>query len=261
MTTMRIHICKVIRSCEWLDMRDTTHSYWVFQSTMCTHIFKVIRLYEWLNLWDSTNSYELAHMNSWSHIWISLICVTPLIHMRYWYVLSFFLSTLCTQPCVFKVIRWYIGQEAFACMTELVHICDMTDSYVRHDWLICVTWLIYACGMTHAIAAFQILSHIFYHSVWSESLMRNITWLTHSNITCRDTRILAAFQTITCILPLCVTWIVDAQDETTNAFKHICHDSCMRGFSDPIAHVFWYYAWPSSFTRMGWLRWVGCLKI
>jgi len=35
------------------------------------------------------------------------------------------------------------------CMTWLIHMCDMTHSYVWHDSFICVTWLIHVCDMTH----------------------------------------------------------------------------------------------------------------
>jgi len=33
--------------------------------------------------------------------------------------------------------------------TCIIHMCDMTHSYVWHDSLICVTWLIDTCAMTH----------------------------------------------------------------------------------------------------------------
>ena len=35
-------------------------------------------------------------------------------------------------------------------MTWLIHMCDMTHSYIWHDAFICVTWRIYMCHMTHS---------------------------------------------------------------------------------------------------------------
>jgi len=35
-------------------------------------------------------------------------------------------------------------------VTWLMHMCDMTHSYVWHDSCICVTWLIHMYDMTHA---------------------------------------------------------------------------------------------------------------
>ena len=55
---------------------------------------------------------------------------------------------------------WY-GNDSFICVTWLIHMCDMTHSYVWHDSsngcsslygndsFICVTWLIHMCDMTH----------------------------------------------------------------------------------------------------------------
>ena len=36
------------------------------------------------------------------------------------------------------------------CATWLVHTCDMTHSYLRHDSFIRATWLIHTCDMTHS---------------------------------------------------------------------------------------------------------------
>ena len=39
----------------------------------------------------------------------------------------------------------------FMCVTWLIHMCDMTHSYVRHDAFICVTWLIHMCATESCI--------------------------------------------------------------------------------------------------------------
>jgi len=75
-----------------------------------------------------------------------------------------------THSCV-----WH---GSFLCLTWLIHVCDMTHSYVWHDsfcvWhdsLICLTWLIHVCDMTH--------SYVWTHScVWHDSFIC-VTWLIH----------------------------------------------------------------------------------
>jgi len=39
-----------------------------------------------------------------------------------------------------------VWHDSFICVTWLIHMCDMTHSYVWHDSFICVTW----CHMMHS---------------------------------------------------------------------------------------------------------------
>ena len=55
--------------------------------------------------------------------------------------------------------------DSFICVTWLIHMCDITHSYVWHDSFICVTWLIHMCDITHAY-------------VWHDSFIC-VTWLIH----------------------------------------------------------------------------------
>ena len=48
-------------------------------------------------------------------------------------------------------IRW-----GDSCVTWLIHMCDMTQSYVRHDSITCKVWLIQVCAMTHPYVAWLI---------------------------------------------------------------------------------------------------------
>ena len=48
------------------------------------------------------------------------------------------------------VTHSYVWHDAFICVTWLIHMCDMTPSYVWHDSLICATWLIHMCDITHS---------------------------------------------------------------------------------------------------------------
>jgi len=75
----------------------------------------------------------------------------------------------------------YVWHDSFICVTWLIHMCDMTHSYVWHDLLACVAWLLHECDTT--------LSRVWHDSfhVWRDSFMC-VTWLihmcnkTHSNV-------------------------------------------------------------------------------
>ena len=77
----------------------------------------------------------------------------------------------------------FLGHDSFIrvtcyihkCVTNLVHMCGMTRSYVWHVLFICETQLIYTCDTAHS-------------NVWHDSLMCvlvpaeqfiRVTWLTH----------------------------------------------------------------------------------
>ena len=72
------------------------------------------------------------------------------------------LQGLCTSnPCRFEIsIFWvlvvcdvtnsYVRHDWSIRETWLIHMCDMTHSYVWHDSFICVTRLIHMCDMTHS---------------------------------------------------------------------------------------------------------------
>jgi len=42
-------------------------------------------------------------------------------------------------------------RDSFMCVTWLIHLCDMTHSYVRYDSFVCVAWPIHLCVVTHLI--------------------------------------------------------------------------------------------------------------
>ena len=69
------------------------------------------------------------------------------------------------------------------CTTWLIHMCDMTNSYVWHDEFICVTWRIHMCDMTN--------SHVhdpFFGVTWLVHVIRIILSVfdtTHSYV-CQD---------------------------------------------------------------------------
>ena len=74
----------------------------------------------------------------------------------------------CTHECMTwytRMYAWlihmcdmthsYVWHDSFTCVTWLIHMCDMTHSCVWHDSFTCVTWLIHMCDMTH--------SHVWHH--------------------------------------------------------------------------------------------------
>jgi len=69
-------------------------------------------------------------------------------------------------PCVLVCV-------SFICVTWLIHMCDMTHSYVWHDSFICVTCLIHMCDMPH--------SHVWHASFACVIFLVHLTFLTLSS--------------------------------------------------------------------------------
>jgi len=63
-------------------------------------------------------------------------------------------------------------------MPWLIHMCDMTHSYVWHDSSICVTWLIHMCDMTHPYMWHESFIRVTCSYVWRDSCA-NVTWIIH----------------------------------------------------------------------------------
>jgi len=59
----------------------------------------------------------------------------------------------CVAVCVAPRFDWVIR------VTWLIHICDMTHSYLWRDAFVRVTWLIYMCDMTHSCVRHKWLIH------------------------------------------------------------------------------------------------------
>ena len=118
-----------------------------------------------------------------------------------------------------------------ACVTWLIHMCDMTHSYVWHDSFTCVNCLIHVWDISHSIwemrkshctpftsrACVTLLIHVCdttHPYVWHDSFIC-VTWLihtcdmTHSNVTYSKSRF------------ICVTWLVHMCDVT---HSYVWHD-------------------------------------
>jgi len=114
---------------------------------------------------------------------------------------------------------------------RLVHMCDMTHSYVRHDSFICVTWLIHMCDMTRSY-------------MWHVSFIC-ATWLVH---TCDMSHSYVRHDSF-----ICVTWLIHMCDMTRFAYyatagakvalQHT-NESC-RTYAYGMSHI-----WMSHVTHM-----------
>jgi len=89
----------------------------------------------------------------------------------------------------------------------LIHVCDMTHSYMWHDTFVYVAWLIHVCDMTHLY-------------VWHTSFTR-VTWRIHM---CDMTHSYVWHDSF-----ICVTRLSHTNDETRPlcdmTHSHVWHDS------------------------------------
>jgi len=66
-------------------------------------------------------------------------------------------SFVCTSPrwCTWLIHMYdmtysYVWHDPFICVTWPIHTCNMTHTYVWHVPFICVTWPIHLCAMSHS---------------------------------------------------------------------------------------------------------------
>jgi len=100
-------------------------------------------------------------------------------------------SSMCVMTCI--CVTWlihicdvthsYVRHDSFECATWRIHMCNMTHPYVRHDSFICATWLIHMCDMTHDVTQTSPIlvnfhSHMCISSVRHDSFIC-ATWLIH----------------------------------------------------------------------------------
>ena len=103
------------------------------------------------------HKWEMTHSHGWEHGFFrqpdgcidSYAC-----HMSYSHA-SHDLS-LCVTCLIrmYDVTDSYVWHDCFICVTCLIHMCDMTHTYVWHDSLTCIgAWLSQATGWTHLISS------------------------------------------------------------------------------------------------------------
>jgi len=138
-------------------------------------------------------------------------------------IMMCFADAVCVRaPYDIQPRVWHV------CVTWLVHMCDMTHSYVWHDSFMCVTWLIHVCNMTHSCAPYDIQPRVWHVCV---------TWLVHMCVMTRS----------------CVTWLVHMCDMTHSYERldsficvawlaHMCDMTRSYVWHDPFMCALWYTA-------------------
>jgi len=180
--TWLIHMCDMTHSYVWHDsficvtwlihMCDMTHSY-VWQASficgtwpicLCDVTFSYV--WKWLIRWcDRTHSY-VGHGAFIEEMWLihmhdmaCSMCVACLsrLHVCVYMCVYVFMCdmtdsyvrhdsiTAAYRGAWLSHLSWH---DSSTCVTRLIHMWDMTCSYVFHDSVIYMTWLIHMCDMT-----------------------------------------------------------------------------------------------------------------
>jgi len=132
-----------------------------------------------------------------------------------------------TRDVMRTLLRMHGSWHTFVRVTWLIHMCDMTHSYVWHDSLICVTWLFHTCDTTYSYTCartrdvVQTLSRINGSChVWMSHVTREVV-MSHTNVSinesCQITHSHIWHDPFTY-----VTWLIYMCDMT---HLHVRHDS------------------------------------
>jgi len=120
--------------------------------TWLIHTFDMTHAYFWHD--SFTRVAWLIHACDGTHSYVrheSCMC-----DMTHSYVLLENLMVLAGSPVCEKTNLYVQGSLCatllllLICAICLIHICDMTQTYLRRDLFMCVTWLIHMCDMTHS---------------------------------------------------------------------------------------------------------------
>jgi len=150
--TWLIHTCDMTHSYVWHDsficvtwlihMCDMTHSYMWHDSLVCV---------TWLVTWRIPVSVQRCNEDKECVTWLMHMC--DMAHSYVWHDSSIlwhdsfmFKSSVCV--CL-NYMSLQLNDEAKVCVTWIIHMCDMTHSYVWHDAFIRVTWPTHTCDITY----------------------------------------------------------------------------------------------------------------
>ena len=134
-------------------------------------------------LWWTPPSDQHGNSNVWND---ACIYVAWLMYTYVWHG-TFICVTCLVHMC--DMTRSYVWYDPSMCdMTHLysyVHMCDMTRSYAWHNSFICVSWHVHVCDMTHPCATWLIYMRDMTHAnVWLDTCVRESclqwqAWLIH----------------------------------------------------------------------------------
>jgi len=151
----RIHMCAM------------THSYVCHDSFMCSYH----------HMKETTSTWRSHGMSTWrshgTHMkesWHTYDAREPSVRSHGTHMCSYHDSFMCSSnhqdstSSYEHMKEWWnmssSNHSTFIRVTWLIHMCDMTHSYVCHDSFICVTWLIHMCDKTSMIRATSHISHM-----------------------------------------------------------------------------------------------------
>ena len=223
----RINICDtlysysrvtwLIHSCvEWRDTLYPPHA------PVLT--FLCVRLFISIHVWHDSCTHMLneetyvtpLHPCSRSYTWDSLFVV----HVWHDSSIHMFNGETQLHPCTHAHIHMCDTLcDSFMCVTWLIHVCDMTHSYVWHDSFICVTWLIH---MRDTLCSFSCVtwlwvSHVTYGWVMSHINESCHTYVRHS---------VFVFMCHMTLSESCHIWVSHVTYEWV--MSHICATLCVR---------------------------------
>jgi len=151
------HVCDMAHSyvwhphsCAWHPHSYVWHDSFIYEACMCVCVcvcvcvcaprvdrHATILICVWHDSFVCVT--WLIHMCDMTHLYVwhdSSICVTRRIHMCSMYMRLF----VCVRACVCVRAEMYRHPTFW-------FVCDMTHSYMWHDWFICVMWLIPICDI------------------------------------------------------------------------------------------------------------------
>jgi len=106
----------------------------------------------------------------------------------------------------------YVRHDSFICATWLIHMCDMTHSYVRHDSFICATWLIYMSDTTHSYTCIYIFVFVCAPQASDRGRARR---------ECRLSNVIRRLLIIhMCDSFICVTWLIPTRN-VSRLYKYL----------------------------------------
>ena len=130
------------------------YTYHAYIDTTYIQIFILLRFQDLLNLnlprWYCAEMYKCTYINIFTYICL-YICIYVHIHIHPHTYIHMYSRDIVPRRAALRVKPIFIcAHVVFIRVTWLIHICDMTHSYVWHDSFICVTWLIHVCDVTHS---------------------------------------------------------------------------------------------------------------
>jgi len=175
-------------------MPNVSHHVWMIHITfewvtshmnVSHHIWMCHITYEWVTLHmnksrHKCNKHGSVYKNVSYHIWMGRVtyewvtsrifesCTHGIAHSSIASVFIYFLTSRATHEWI--CMHLYV--------TRLIHICDITHSYVWHDSCICVpymwhdsciyvTWLIHMCDTTHIwMHSNAFIRHVTHECIW-----------------------------------------------------------------------------------------------